>query len=134
MAAAATELGLAFLQAFWDGDFERGYALCAPDATWTFQNSLHVPREVPVRQAVQFLMDRLVAGFAPESGYTVAVRDAIGTGDEAAIEYSATGQTRRGGVYTNHYVVRFTTRQGRIVSIRPYFDTLYVHRTLAELD
>jgi ketosteroid isomerase-like protein len=132
--ASAKELGLAFLQAFWDGDLERGYALCAPDARWTFQRSLHDPVDVPVRDAVEWLMSRLVSGFVPESGYTVQLRDAIGEANEAAVEYSATGRTRRGEVYHNRYVVRFTAQDGRIVSIRPYFDTHYVSRTLFDLD
>jgi ketosteroid isomerase-like protein len=133
MAADAKSLGLAFLQAFWDGELERGYALCAPDAVWRFQRSLHEPQEVPVREAVQWLMDKLVSGFDPASGYTVSLGSAIGEGDEAAIEYSATGHTRSGETYLNHYHVRFTARDGRIVSIRPYFDTHYVSRVLYDL-
>jgi ketosteroid isomerase-like protein len=133
MTADAKSLGLAFLQAFWDGEPERGYALCAPDAHWRFQRSLHDPPEVPVREAVQWLMDKLVSGFDPESGYTVNLRSAIGEGDEAAIEYSATGLTHSGETYLNHYHVRFTSRDGKIVSIRPYFDTHYVSRVLYDL-
>ena len=129
----AKRLGLEFLQAFWDGEPERGYALCAPDARWRFQRSLHEPREVPVPEAVKWLMDKLVSGFAPDSGYSVELRDVIGEGDEAAIEYSATGRTRNGTTYHNNYVVRFTTRDGQIVSIRPYFDTHYVSKTLYDL-
>jgi ketosteroid isomerase-like protein len=132
--ADAKSLGLAFLEAFWAGDVERGYALCAPGARWRFQRTLHDPQEVPVREAVAFLMDKLVSGFAPESGYTVADVHAIGEGDEAAIEYSATGRTRTGETYLNHYHVRFTARDGKLVSIRPYFDTHYVSRTLHRLD
>lgn len=129
----AKRLALEFLQAFWDGEPERGYALCAPHARWQFQRSLHEPREVPVREAVEWLNAKLVAGFDPESGYRVELRDAIAEGDEAAVEYAAIGRTRRGEVYHNHYVVRFTVEHGRIVSIRPYFDTHYVSRTLHDL-
>ncbi len=132
--ASAKDLGLAFLQAFWAGEPERGYALCAPHARWTFQRSLHDPIEVPVREAVEWLNSALVSGFAPESGYTVQLRDAIGEGDEAAVEYSATGRTRRGEIYHNRYVVRFTAENGLIVPIRPYFDTHYVSKTLYDLD
>lgn len=133
MTDTAKSLGLAFLQSFWDGQPERGYALCAPDARWRFQRSLHEPREVPVPEAVQWLMDKLVSGFAPDSGYTVDVTSAIGEGDEAAIEYSATGKMRSGDTYSNNYVVKFTSRDGKLVSIRPYFDTHYVSKTLHDL-
>lgn len=133
MASDVKSLGLAFLQAFWDGDPERGYALCAPGATWRFQRSLHDPVEVPVRDAVRWLNDNLVAGFDPASGFTVEVLSAIGEGDEAAIEYSATGRTRRGNEYHNRYHVRFSARDGKLVSIRPYFDTHYVSKMLYDL-
>lgn len=130
----AKTLGLAFLQSFWDGDLERGYALCAPDAKWTFQKTLHAPREVPVREAVTWLMDKLVAGFDPNSGYSVQFSNAIGEGDEAAFEYAASGKTKTGEMYANNYLVRVTTKNGKITSIRPYFDTHLVSRLLYDLD
>jgi pyruvate/2-oxoglutarate dehydrogenase complex dihydrolipoamide acyltransferase (E2) component len=130
----ARSLGLAFLQAFWDGDVGRGFALCAPDAKWRFQKTLHAPQEVPVREAVSFLMSALVSGFAPDSGYQVQFRNAVAEGDEAAFEYDASGRTVRGELYSNNYLVRMTVRDGWIVSIRPYFDTHLVSRMLYSLD
>jgi ketosteroid isomerase-like protein len=123
-----------FLEAFWRGAPQDGLALCAPDAVWRFQKSLRQPRESSVAEAVEWLMTRLVAGFDPESGYSVEVHNAIAEGEEAAVEYTARGRTRAGEIYANDYLVRFTMRGARIVSIRPYFDTHYVHRVLAPLD
>lgn len=133
VAKDAKTLGLEFLQSFWDGQPERGFALCAPGARWRFQRSLHDPQDVDVRYAVEWLNSRLVAGFDPASGYSVTVDNAIAEGDEAAIEYSATGRTRSGEVYFNRYLVRFTVENGAIASIRPYFDTHYVSKTLCDL-
>jgi ketosteroid isomerase-like protein len=130
---ACRTLALAFLKSFWDGEPERGFALCAPDARWRFQRSLHEPQEVPVRDAVGWLNDKLVSGFDPDSGYSVTLDNVIAEGEEAAVEYSATGRTRRGEIYFNRYLVRFTVRNGMIVSIRPYFDTHYVSKTLHDL-
>ena len=62
------------------------------------------------------------------------VHNAIADGDEAAVEYTARGTTRSGAVYENDYLVRMTVRDGRIVSIRPYFDTHRVHHLLYDLD
>lgn len=62
----AKTVALEFLQAFWDGDPERGSALCAPDAVWRFQRSVPFPREVPVREAVRLLNDTLIAAFDPD--------------------------------------------------------------------
>lgn len=131
--ADAKSLGLAFLQSFWDGEPERGFALCAPNATWRFQRSLHEPQEVPVREAVEWLLENLVSGFDPDSGYTVNIANTIADGNEAAIEYSATGKTKRGEIYLNRYLVRFTVGDSKILSIRPYFDTHYVSKTLHDL-
>lgn len=128
------QVALQFLQAFWDGKPEDGLALCAPDARWTFQKSLREPRFAGIADAIDFLMTKLVGEFDPDSGYEVDVHHVVGDGDEVAVEYSARGQTRRGDMYENDYVVRFTLRDGKIVSVRPYFDTHYVHRVLAPLD
>ena len=128
------DIALAFLQAFWDGEPARGIALCAPDAKWTFQTSLRKRRHATIAEAIDFLMDRLVSQFDPDSGYEVVIHNVVGDGDEVAVEYSAHGRTRRGDLYHNDYVVRFTLRDGKIVSVRPYFDTHYVHQVLAQLD
>ena len=123
-----------FLGAFWRGAPQEGLALCAPDAVWTFQKSLRTPRHASIAEASDWLMTTLVGGFDPDSGYTVEVHNTIAEGDEVAMEYTARGLTRRGEIYENNYLVRFTLRNGLIVSVRPYFDTHYVHRTLAALD
>ena len=130
----AKTIALEFLQAFWDADPERGFALCAPDAVWTFQRSLPFPREAPVRDAVRRLNETLISAFDPDKGYTVELHNAIGEGDEAAIEYSARGVTRKGEIYHNDYLVRMTVKDGKITSIRPRFDTHLVHKVLYALD
>ncbi len=128
------EIAEAFLQAFWTGAPQEGLKLCAPDAVWTFQKSLRSPRYAPVSEAIDWLMAKLVGEFDPDSGYDVELHNVIADGDEVAMEYTARGRTRRGEIYENNYLVRFTITNGRIVSVRPYFDTHYVHRTLTTLD
>jgi ketosteroid isomerase-like protein len=132
-AESNADIARRFLQSFWDGHVEKGIALCAPDARWTFQKSLRAPRYATIREAVDWLNDALVSGFAPDSGYEVTVHNVIADGGEVAMEYTARGGTRSGGIYENNYLVRFTIEDGLIRSVRPYFDTLYVHRRLAEL-
>lgn len=128
------DIALRFLQAFWDGEPDRGIELCSEDARWTFQKSLRSPRYASVPEAIDWLNAALVSEFDPDSGYSVEVHNAIGEGEEAAIEYTARGKTRRGEVYENNYLVRFTVRDGQIVSVRPYFDTHYVHQRLTALE
>lgn len=128
------QIAQGFLQAFWAGAPQDGVKLCAPDAVWTFQKSLRSPRYAPVGEAIDWLMAKLVGEFDPDSGYDVELHNVIADGDEVAMEYTARGRTRRGEIYENNYLVRFTITNGRIVSVRPYFDTHYVHRTLTTLD
>jgi ketosteroid isomerase-like protein len=130
----ARDVAVRFLEAFWRGDVPAALTLCAPDAVWTLQRTLREERRVPVPVAIDFLMTKLVSGFAPDSGYTVTFGNAIDDGEEAAVEYSAEGLTRNGATYRNDYLVRFTVRNGHIVSVRPYFDTHQVHRLLVPLD
>ncbi len=129
-----SEIARHFLEAFWHGAPQEALHLCAPDAEWTFQKSLRQPRHAPVGEAVDWLLARLVGEFDPDSGYRVAVHNTMAEGDEVAIEYTARGRTRRGELYENDYLVRFTLRDGQIRSVRPYFDTHYVHRVLTPLD
>jgi len=122
-----------FLKGFWDGKPEQALALCTEDAVWTFQKSLRSPRYASVLDAVDWLNETLISEFDPDSGYTIEVHNAISDGEEAAIEYTAKGTTRRGDVYENNYLVRFTVKKGKIVSVRPYFDTHYVNERLVKL-
>ena len=131
--SSSKDLALRFLQSFWDGDTEGGLALCAADAQWTFQKSLRAPRHAGIREAVGWLNENLITGFDPDSGYSVEVKNAIAEEGEVAIEYSARGRTNAGAVYANDYLVRFTVEDGLIRSVRPYFDTHYVHRRLVRL-
>ena len=45
------------------------------------------------------------------------------------MEYNAIGKTISGGNYENFYLVRFTVREGKISSVRPYFDTEYLSKS-----
>jgi hypothetical protein len=77
----------------------------------------------------------LVTWFDEDSGYIIEVHNAIDDGgEEAAIEYSARGKTKNGPMYENDYLVRMTIRDGKIYSVRPYFDTHRVHKVLYDLD
>ncbi len=131
--ADSKKIATSFLEGFWAGEPEKALALCSDNAVWTFQKSLRSPRYASVPDAVSWLNETLVSEFDPDSGYTIEVHSAISDGEEAAIEYTATGTTRKGEVYENNYLVRFTVKKGKIVSVRPYFDTHYVNERLAEL-
>ena len=133
VSADSKKIATRFLEGFWAGEPERAFALCTDDAVWTFQKSLRSPRFASVPEAVDWLNEVLVSEFDPDSGYSVEVHNAIAEGEEVAIEYTATGATRRGEVYENNYLVRFTVKNGKIVSVRPYFDTHYVNERLVEL-
>jgi ketosteroid isomerase-like protein len=131
--AANKEIVTKFLEGFWTGEPEKSLALCSDDAVWTFQKSLRSPRYASVPNALDWLNKTLVSGFDRDSGYKIVVHNVVSDGEEAAIEYTATGTTIRGELYENNYLVRFTVRESEIISVRPYFDTHYVNERLSEL-
>ena len=125
------EIANAFLEALWAGDTEGGLSLCADGAVWEFMPTVHSPRITSIPDAIEWYRN-LVTFFDPDSGYETKVFNIIAEGDEVAMEYNATGRTISGGDYENFYLVRFTVRDGKITSIRPYFDTEYLTKSEAK--
>jgi ketosteroid isomerase-like protein len=52
----------------------------------------------------------------------------VSDGDRVMVETLATGQRADGKPYNNHYAWAFELRDGKILNIREYMDSLYVAR------
>ena len=122
------EIANGFLEALWAGDTEGALSLCAPGAVWEFMPTVHSPRITSIPDAIEWYRN-LVTFFDPDSGYDTEVFNIIAEGDEVAMEYNAIGKTISGGNYENFYLVRFTVREGKIFSVRPYFDPEYLSKS-----
>jgi ketosteroid isomerase-like protein len=98
--SSAREIGLAYMQALWAGDFERCSELLSGDALWFFQLGMPQaqqgrPRIWPARDAMQRIADDLFGKF-DDSGFAVTPSRITAEGDTVVIEYEANGRTARG--------------------------------------
>ncbi|MBF6047965.1 limonene-1,2-epoxide hydrolase [Streptomyces sp. NRRL B-1677] len=68
--------------------------------------------------------------FDPDAGYSVEVSHVLAEGDQVSVECVTRSTTVHGIPYANEISAHFTVRDGKIVSMREYFDTQYFARTL----
>ncbi|MEW2578589.1 nuclear transport factor 2 family protein [Streptomyces syringium] len=68
--------------------------------------------------------------FDPEAAYAVEVSHLLAEGDQVSVECVTRSTTVHGTPYAIDISAQFTVRDGRIVSMREYFDTQYFARTL----
>jgi ketosteroid isomerase-like protein len=132
----AREIGLAYMQALWAGDFAKCSALLADDALWYFQLGMPQAQEGrgriwPARDAMQRIADDLFGKF-DDSGFTVTPSRITAEGDTVVIEYEANGRTAKGEAYQNFYATALTIRDGRVSEVRPFNDTAHMLRLLGD--
>ena len=103
----------------------------APDATWEY------PGDLPLSgtyRGVDAIVSEFLGGaaglMAPGSQVTIELVSAIADGDRVAAEWTSAATSRNGTPYRNRNVGIFTVRDGKIVSVREYTDTLHVAQTL----
>jgi hypothetical protein len=103
----------------------------SPDATWEY------PGELPLSGTyvgVDEIVDKFLGGaaelMAPGAQVIIELVSAIADGDRVAAEWTSQATSRNGTPYRNRNVGVFTVRDGKIVSVREYTDTLHVAHAL----
>ena len=103
----------------------------AADATWEY------PGDLPLSgtyRGVDEIVGTFLAGaaelMAPGTRVTIELVGAIADGDQVAAEWTSRATSRNGTPYNNRNVGIFTVRDGKIVSVREYTDTLHAARAL----
>jgi len=103
----------------------------APDATWEY------PGDLPLSgtyRGVDAIVDTFLGGaaelMAPGTQVAIELVNVIADGDQVAAEWTSRATGRNGTPYHNRNVGVFTVRDGKIVSVREYTDTLHVARAL----
>jgi uncharacterized protein len=103
----------------------------ATDATWEY------PGDLPLSgtyKGVDAIVDTFLGGAAelmsPDAPVAIELVSAIADGDRVAAEWTSTATSRNGTPYRNRNVGIFTVRDGKIVSVREYTDTLHVAQAL----
>ena len=103
----------------------------APDATWEYPGDLPLSG---IYRGVDAIVDTFLGGaaelMAPGTQVAIELVNAIADGDQVAAEWTSRATGRNGVPYHNRNVGVFTVRDGKIVSVREYTDTLHVARAL----
>jgi ketosteroid isomerase-like protein len=129
-AAESKKVVLGFIEAMNKGDMEAIGAALAEDVSWWFPGSLpwsgtHKGRETIFRD----LFGPAMSLFEPGT-LSWEVRNAIGEGDQVAVEWVVRGRSTSGRDYENDYSVMFRVKEGEIQAIREYVDTLHTKEVL----
>ncbi|MCX5388249.1 nuclear transport factor 2 family protein [Streptomyces sp. NBC_00083] len=128
-ATPATETGRAVVLGYMDtlttGDFSALSGFFAPDATWTLAGDLPLSRTWTGPQEIlgEFI-PAMVSHFVPES-MEFAFEGVIADGERVFAEWNTRALTTEGARYDQHCLAVFTVRDGRIVAVREYIDTLH---------
>ncbi|MEW9533922.1 nuclear transport factor 2 family protein [Microbispora sp. NPDC049125] len=125
LTATSRAVVLRYMDALAAGDFTALRAFFGPESTWTLAGDLPLSRtwtgpEEIFDEFVPAMIGRLV----PES-MEFEFEGLIGEGDQVLAEWNTRGLTRSGGRYDQHCLAVFTVRDGRIVAVREYLDTLH---------
>lgn len=128
MTAANRQLALEFLQAAFAGRVADAVARFHPDATWWVLGD-------PDRLKVSGLKDRvqaarLLGGFAKAlpDGMQIEILGITAENERVAIEVEADGAWFDGRRYHNHYHFLIELRDGLILRVREYMDTLHLQQ------
>ena len=125
---------LDFLSAIAEGRRDDAMAAFAEDAIWHAPASLSGVRPVEGRQAifdVYFAMDDELFETGTRE-YDFEILGAIAEDDTVAIEMCHRGTTARGAAFETNHHVAYDLRDGRIVEVREYLDSLFFQREVLD--
>jgi ketosteroid isomerase-like protein len=104
--------------------------LLSEDVTWWVPQSSPLAGLHEGRDAVLALMGSGVDLYDANAPMEVEIEEIVAEGGSVCVETVITAKTASGEPYRNHYHFAFRVREGRIVAVKEYFDTLYAQRML----
>ena len=106
--------------------FDEMWALFAPDAVWS--NGATPPsRSTPIDQMREVIVDPMPIFVTGGIDFTLHATTA--EDERVAAEVSCHAELTTGAVYANQYHMLFRFREGRIVEVKEYNDTLHARET-----
>jgi ketosteroid isomerase-like protein len=126
------QLVLRFLTHAFANQIEAALTLLTDDATWQVVGNPDRLKVAGLKQRSQ--IERLlksVARMVP-AGMQMTLRGTTTQGDRVAVEVEAEGLWSNGRLYRNSYHFLFELRDGSIMAVREYMDTLQVFDILRE--
>jgi hypothetical protein len=117
-----------YVEAVQAGDAGTIRDVFAADATWQLDGELPISGTWRGRDAIlNDFLGTAMSYYQPGS-VSLEITRIVAEGEHAVMEWTSRARTTRGEPYENHCIGVFTVRDGRIVRVREYMDTLYAHR------
>ena len=119
-----------YVTAVLSGDREAVRSLFAEDATWTLQaGDLPISGTYEGRDAIfdEFLTEAL--GHYEPGSIDLEITGMTAEDDRVVLQWTSRARTTSGRPYENGCIGVFRIRDGRILAVREYMDTLYAHDT-----
>ena len=104
--------------------------LLADDVTWWVPPSSKLGGTYEGKAAVLELMGSGVDLYDADTPLDVEIEQMVAEDDWVTVQTTITGKTARGEDYRNHYHFAFQLRDGKIVLVKEYVDTLYAEQKL----
>lgn len=122
---------LDFFKALGSGDWDATRALMDKDIVWTVM-ARGVPGEGSHHgaDAIFDFIRPVRALFAPGSPQ-ITLRSVVSAGNLVIMETHGGGSLLDGRAYDNHYVMALEVHDGRVIALREYMDSHYVHQLLS---
>ncbi|MGW2860621.1 nuclear transport factor 2 family protein [Streptomyces sp. NPDC001205] len=116
---------LRYMDTLTTGDFDALRAFFAPDATWTLAGDLPLSRTwVGPSAILDEFIPAMVSRLEADS-MELEFEGVIADGERVFAEWNTRATAKSGLPYDQHCLAVFTVRDGRIVEVREYFDTLH---------
>lgn len=110
------------------GDVAAAFAAVADDVAWWVPGTLPFSGTKTKREYMA-IVDRIKAGFP--SGLAFRVHGVTASGERVAAEVESLGHHVNGKTYNNRYHFLFVVRDGAIVSVKEYMDTLHLKELIS---
>ena len=103
----------------------------AADATWEYPGDLPLSgTHQGIEAIVRDFLGGAAALMAPGTKVVLELTNVVAEGDQVVAEWTSRANARNGAAYHNRNAGIFTVRDGKIVSVREYTDTLHVAQAL----
>ncbi|MFC5907142.1 nuclear transport factor 2 family protein [Streptacidiphilus monticola] len=123
----AKDTVLAYMATLTSGDLDALRGFFTPESTWTLHGDLPLSRTwTGPEEILDEFVPAMVARLHPET-MEFSFDGVIAEGDRVLAEWNTRALARTGLRYDQHCLAVFTVRDGRIVSVREYLDTLHAH-------
>ncbi|MFI6049609.1 nuclear transport factor 2 family protein [Streptomyces violascens] len=116
---------LAYMDTLTTGDFDALREFFAPDVTWTLAGDLPLSRTwIGPGAILDEFVPAMVEHFVPGT-MELEFEGVMADGERVFAEWNTRALAKSGLPYDQHCLAVFTVRDGRIVEVREYFDTLH---------